>query len=239
MNKGSKIILYGIIIGVVIGALLGGAFPAFGMGVQFLGDIFLHGLFMMVIPLVMTSMIVGITNLGDIRKIGAVGTRTIFYYMATTGMAVFAGLVLVNIVQPGVGVETGEAHKDAAWKVVGNKVTFEGTSLVRFYDKKYEILLSDKDKPQARGRIREKTGQSASEVEVEKWTGEDGQEIAPPKEGSGIYLQLGMSDKVRGKENKTIWDVMRDMIVGLLPKNLVKAMAETQVLPIIIFSLVF
>ena len=87
MEKSSKIILIGIIVGMLLGILIGGALPNVAIELKFLGDIFLHALFMMVIPLVMTSMIVGVTNLGDVRKIGGIGGRTILYYMTTTGMA--------------------------------------------------------------------------------------------------------------------------------------------------------
>ena len=95
-------ILIGMILGVVAVALFGTSI----LPVKFLGDIFLNALRMVVIPLLFCSMVVGITNLGDVRKLGRTGLKTILYFLATSAIAVFIGMILVNIVQPGVGVST-------------------------------------------------------------------------------------------------------------------------------------
>ena len=58
---------------------------------------------MVIVPLIVASMIVGVTSLGDIRKLGRAGATTIVYYTITTGLAVLLGLVLVNLIQPGIG----------------------------------------------------------------------------------------------------------------------------------------
>lgn len=70
--------------------------------VRFAGDIFLRMLVLVVIPLVFTSMVSGITSLGDISQLSKVGGWTIFYYMATGAAAVVLGIVLVQAVEPGV-----------------------------------------------------------------------------------------------------------------------------------------
>jgi len=95
-------ILIGMILGVVVVALFGEAV----LPVKFLGDIFLNALKMVVIPLLFCSMIVGITNLGDVRKLGRTGLKTLLYFLATSSIAVVIGLVLVNIIQPGAGFDT-------------------------------------------------------------------------------------------------------------------------------------
>lgn len=69
--------------------------------VKFMGELFLQVLKLLVIPLVVTSMICGITALGDVRHLGRVGGATVFYYMTTTAIAVLIGMVLVEIIQPG------------------------------------------------------------------------------------------------------------------------------------------
>ena len=66
-------LLYGIIIAIVAGALIGGYAPDYAIHTTILGEIFLNLLKMIVVPLVVLSMIVGITNLGDIRNIGSIG----------------------------------------------------------------------------------------------------------------------------------------------------------------------
>jgi Na+/H+-dicarboxylate symporter len=81
----------------VFGIALGGAWPEAGIAVKFIGEIFIKALLMLVIPLVMTSMVVGITRFGDVRKLGG----TITYYLITTALSVIMGNVLVNLIQPG------------------------------------------------------------------------------------------------------------------------------------------
>lgn len=60
---------------------------------------------MIIIPLIMASMITGVVSIGNIRSLGRMGLRTFLYYAATTVLAVLVGLVLVNLIRPGVGVE--------------------------------------------------------------------------------------------------------------------------------------
>ena len=98
-------LLIGIVIAIVVGALVGGFFPGFAEHTHILGDIFLTLLKMVVVPLVIFSTVVGITNLGDIRNLGSIGGRTVLYYMATTAISVIIGMILVNIIAPGKGIE--------------------------------------------------------------------------------------------------------------------------------------
>mgnify|MGYP003754696989 CR=1 FL=1 len=95
-------ILIGIVVAIIVGIIIGGFAPTFAVKFTILGDIFLNSLKMMVVPLVILSMIVGITGLGDIRSLGSIGGRTVGYYMTTTAISVILGVVLVNIIRPGV-----------------------------------------------------------------------------------------------------------------------------------------
>jgi len=103
-NKHHRQLLY-IIIGAVLGIILGTLWPAWAVKTGVLGDLFLNALKMMVLPLITTSIVVGVTNLGDSRTLGTIGIKTILYYTLTTGVAVVIGMVVVNIIQPGVGGE--------------------------------------------------------------------------------------------------------------------------------------
>ena len=73
------------------------------MIIGFPGDLLMQMLKMMVVPLIVATMIVGVASLGDIRKAGKIGGRTIGYYAVTTGFSVLTGIILVNIIQPGAG----------------------------------------------------------------------------------------------------------------------------------------
>lgn len=77
---------------------------------KFCGELFLQALRLMVIPLVVTSMICGITSLGDIRHVGRVGGLTIVYFLATTLIAVLIGVVLVESIRPGIGADDTFAY---------------------------------------------------------------------------------------------------------------------------------
>src|SRR5438067_13849822 len=68
------------------------------------GPVFLRILFMTVVPLVFTSIALGVTQLGDIRKVGRVGVRSLGYFLLSTVISAAIGILQVNLVRPGVGV---------------------------------------------------------------------------------------------------------------------------------------
>ena len=107
MRKNLLVIL--IIAGAIAGGLCGWFWGPRMEPVAFLGTLFLNALRMIVVPIVIFSMIVGVSSLGDIRRIGRVGGMTLAYYLATTALAVLLGLVLVNLIQPGAGVSLAGA----------------------------------------------------------------------------------------------------------------------------------
>ncbi|MBT5969024.1 MAG: dicarboxylate/amino acid:cation symporter [Nitrospina sp.] len=103
--KKNNILLYTMLIGISMGGLCGWIFGKEMLVVEWMGEMFLDTLKMLVIPLIISSMIVGITGLGDIRKVGKAGTITLIYFLSTSGIAVMVGIIVVNIMQPGLGVE--------------------------------------------------------------------------------------------------------------------------------------
>jgi dicarboxylate/amino acid:cation (Na+ or H+) symporter, DAACS family len=66
-----------------------------------LGKIFLNLLIMMVIPLVFASLSLGVAQIGDLKKLGRIGLKTISYFLVVTAVAVVIGLILVNLIRPG------------------------------------------------------------------------------------------------------------------------------------------
>lgn len=73
--------------------------------VSWLGDIFLRMLKMIVIPLILSSIISGIANIGGEGNFGKLGLKTLLYYMTTSIFAITVGLLLVNLIKPGVGMD--------------------------------------------------------------------------------------------------------------------------------------
>ncbi|MCC6207405.1 MAG: dicarboxylate/amino acid:cation symporter [Gammaproteobacteria bacterium] len=77
--------------------------------VAWLGALFLNALKMLIVPLILAAVISGIAALGDVRRLGRVGGATLAYYLCTTAIAVFIGLVMVNLIRPGDGLQIGGA----------------------------------------------------------------------------------------------------------------------------------
>jgi len=100
----------GIVLGIIFNKVVGPGVtsgPVFMLKIffKYAGDIFIRLLRMMIVPLVFASIFMAVVNLGDIRELGKIGGKTVAYYMATTCLAVFVGLILVNIIHPGVGID--------------------------------------------------------------------------------------------------------------------------------------
>jgi len=91
-----------ILAGIITGEEAGiGSFRFYDVYV-FIGTLFLNALKMLIVPLIFSSIICGIANIGDLGGLGRLGGKTISYYIATSVIAILIGLVLVNIIQPGI-----------------------------------------------------------------------------------------------------------------------------------------
>jgi Na+/H+-dicarboxylate symporter len=93
-----------IFIGLILGVVVGLVFGEKALIIEPVGTIFLRLITMIVVPLVLVSLMLGTASLGDIRKLGRIGIKTIVYFMITTMIAISIGLFLANIVKPGTGL---------------------------------------------------------------------------------------------------------------------------------------
>ena len=158
----SRLTLY-IAVAIVVAVLLAVFAPGLAMRFELGGEIFLNLLTMMVVPLVMASVMSGIIGLGDIRKLGRPGGLAVTYYLMTTVLAVIVGLLMVNFIQPGVGVDQ--------------------TTL---------------DASLAEGQV-----------------------------------------STAGREDADLGTILRGLVLMLFTDNLIKSAAETSLLPLILFSIIF
>jgi Na+/H+-dicarboxylate symporter len=181
--------LIGILAGIGGGALLGGFLPETGLAVQFLGKIFISFLMMIVMPLIIASMVSGIARIGDIRKLGRLGTGTIAYYLATTALAVGTGIMLVLLIEPGTPEQNGGHLHDSRLSAPASSVN-----------------------------LQEKPGVG---------TVADNREITGPK----------LPDTRTGEKSRSAGKMLEEMVTGLVPSNIFKAMADNDILPVITFSL--
>jgi len=69
------------------------------------GDIFIHLIKMIVVPIVISSLVVGIAGVGDAKKLGRIGVKTILYFEVITTLAIVVGITLANVFQPGTGID--------------------------------------------------------------------------------------------------------------------------------------
>ena len=69
------------------------------------GDLFLRLLQMLVVPLIVSSLITGVTGMGDLRTLGSIGGRAIAFYLTTSFLAILTGIAMVNLIRPGDGAE--------------------------------------------------------------------------------------------------------------------------------------
>lgn len=103
-----KIELYWqILIAFVLAILFGIFFKEQVHYVAWMGVVFIKALKMIIIPLIFASMISGVSNIGDAKNLGRLGAKTISYYLGSSVLALLTGLVLVNLIKPGVGADLG------------------------------------------------------------------------------------------------------------------------------------
>jgi proton glutamate symport protein len=93
-----------IFLGLLLGIAVGYLWPRFGVAVKPLADIFLRMIKMIIAPLLFSTLVVGIAGTGDLKTMGRIGLKAILYFEIATTIALFLGLALVNVFQPGAGV---------------------------------------------------------------------------------------------------------------------------------------
>lgn len=97
-----------ILIGMVLGIVLGLVAPEFATKIKPLGTMFINLIKMLIVPLIFSSLAVGVMSMGnDVKKMGIIGGKTLAIYLVTTAVAVSIGLFFGTIISPGTGVEIG------------------------------------------------------------------------------------------------------------------------------------
>ena len=191
-----------IVLAIVLAIMFAFLAPALNVNETFLkgllewlsmgGEIFLNLLKMMVVPLVVTSVMSGILGLGDIRKLGKPGGYAILYYLSTTVLAVLVGLVIVNLIRPGVGTISPE-EKEATSRSPG--------------------------KTEIREKIRDTL---AKEAGLSK------------KEVASAFEELPAPDT-----EQNTFTMLKHLVMQLFTDNLFDSAVNADLLPLIVFSIIF
>ncbi|MBQ0138253.1 MAG: cation:dicarboxylase symporter family transporter [Kurthia sp.] len=103
-------ILIGLVLGIIVGALFYGN-DNVTTYLQPLGTIFMNMIKMIVVPIIISTLILGVAGTGDMKKLGKLGLKTIIYFEIITTVAIVIGLLAANITQPGVGVDMSHLSK--------------------------------------------------------------------------------------------------------------------------------
>jgi DAACS family dicarboxylate/amino acid:cation (Na+ or H+) symporter len=159
--------LVGLVAGIIANATAGDAAWVEWVSIYVtgpIGQIFLRLIFMLVIPLLVSALIVGISEMGDIRALKRVGFKTLAFTVLVSGIAVVLALAVTNIFQPGAGVDQAQAQE-----MLGNA-----------------------------------------------------------RQGAGAILS-GQADKPTGI----------DSVLAIIPSNIITAMSTSDILAVMVFSLIF
>jgi aerobic C4-dicarboxylate transport protein len=128
--KGSKALYLQVLGGVIIGAALGHFAPDIAVKMQPFGDAFIKLVRMIIAPIVFVTVVVGIAKLSDAKEVGRIGLKAILYFEVTTTFAMFIGLIVAHVLQPGSGLNINPATLDG--KAVSQYVNAPHQDVVTF-----------------------------------------------------------------------------------------------------------
>ena len=185
-------------------------FEGIGIG----GEVLLRALMMMVVPLVVASVMNGILGLGDVRKLGKPGFTAVGYYLATTVLAVAIGLITVNIFNPGAPKDKPVAGEVAV--VQSEEVTtHSGDAEPATHGD--EIVVTPDDVRKVLDILEDQTGLNSRELA----------KIFPG-------LSAGLEEEEPG-----IGMILGNLVLMLFADNLFEAAATMNLLPLIVFAIIF
>jgi len=107
-----KILYFQVLVAVVLGVLLGHFYPSLGVDMKPFGDAFIKGIKMLIAPIIFCTVVVGIAGMEDMKKVGKTGGIALLYFEIVSTIALIVGLVVVNVLQPGAGMNIDPASLD-------------------------------------------------------------------------------------------------------------------------------
>jgi len=161
-----------ILIALIAGISVGYSLPQYAKHFTWMGELFIRGLKMVIVPLILSSIISGVSNLGQSNRLGRLTLKTLGYYLITSLLAILTGLLLVNLIKPGVGApiastteslpelsSEGASLKDTLLRMVPSNVfaafsqgemlstiffaVLFGVFLTKVNEERYRTVLSD------------------------------------------------------------------------------------------------
>ena len=139
MQKSNRLTIY-IIVSMIAGVILGymvhtqssaSFIESFSKNIKLLTTIFLRLVQMIIAPLVFSTLVVGIAKLGDLQSVGRVGGKALLWFVSASLASLLLGMLLVNLLQPGAGMDLANADVSGAKDLVGKTQEF---SLIKFVE---------------------------------------------------------------------------------------------------------
>jgi len=122
-----------VLIGIVIGAAIGHFEPQFGAKLQPFADGFIKLIKMLLAPIIFGTVVVGIAKMGSIKEVGRIGVKALLYFEILSTIALVIGLVVVNLVKPGVGMNINANTLDASAIAKYSQAASEQGGTIEFF----------------------------------------------------------------------------------------------------------
>ena len=199
-----------IFIGLILGIVIGYFRPDWGIAVRPLSLLFLNLIKSIIAPLIFSTLVIGIAGTGDIRQVGRIGVKSLIYFEVVTTFALVIGLVAVNLTQPGVGVSLSGVHKVEDKAVLAERAK----TLAAEATAAAKSAEAAQGTPQgtADARVAVEKAAAAADAAAKGLTAPD-----PPAKAQSFG----------------------EIVTHLAPASILKAMAEGDVLQIVVFSVLF
>ena len=202
-----------IFIGLFLGILIGWIFPDWGLEARPLSNLFLNLIKSIIAPLIFATLVVGISGTGDIKQVGRIGAKALVYFEIVTTLALFIGLFAVNIAQPGKGLSLSNIQKAENKAELSERAKELTKEAIEATEKANTLSINE----------------NASEVAQQT-------SLAVTRIGEAA---LSLARGLIAAEPPSKAQSFGDIIAHLSPSSIVKAMAEGDVLQIVVFSVLF
>ncbi|GAB3932425.1 dicarboxylate/amino acid:cation symporter [Larkinella terrae] len=105
MRKILNNLTFRVLVAITLGVLIGHFFPTTAAKLKPLGDLFINLIKMVIAPIIFLTIVLGISNMGDLKKVGRVGGKALLYFEIVTTVALVIGIIIANWVKPGAGIQ--------------------------------------------------------------------------------------------------------------------------------------
>ncbi|WNB91123.1 dicarboxylate/amino acid:cation symporter [Bacillus sp. NEB1478] len=111
MKKIYKNLTFQVLTAIAVGVLVGLIWPEIGKQMKPVGDTFINAVKMVIAPIIFLTIVLGIAKMGDMKKVGKVGGKAFIYFEVVTTLALIIGLIVVNVLKPGAGLDFDKLQK--------------------------------------------------------------------------------------------------------------------------------